>query len=115
MFYNKFFSSFKWKIKGFFPKLFSIISLLIKRLFFLFELFLFLRLLLKFLNANPQTFIVELIYKYSDIIVFPFKSIFNDIYWPQGFLIETTTIAAMIGYAIGIFVIFKILNLFSKD
>jgi hypothetical protein len=96
-------------------KIYSMTFYVIKRLLSLLEIFLFLRLLLKFLSANPQTLIVKLIYEYSDILVSPFNFIFHDIYWPTGYFIETATISAMIGYALAVFIIFFLLRLFSKD
>ncbi len=98
-----------------FSTVYEMIFYVIKRLFFLLEFFLFIRLTLKFLGANPKTPAVELIYQYSDILVSPFNFIFPNIYWPRGYLIETATISAMIGYAIAVFVIVKLLRLFSTD
>ena len=86
-----------------------------KRVFFLLEFFLFLRLLLKYSGANPKTLVVELIYQYSDILVSPFEFIFPNIDWPEGRLIEIAAISAMIGYAILVFIIFQLLRLFSRD
>jgi len=86
---------------------------IIKRLLSLLEIFLFLRLILKFLAANPQALVVNLIYQYSDIIVSPFKFIFPNFYW-RGYFIETTTISAMIGYGLVVFIIFRLLRLFSR-
>ena len=96
-------------------KIYSLIFYITKRLLYLVEIFLFLRLLLKFLSANPQTLVVNLVYEYSDILVSPFNFIFPNIYWPAGYLIETATISAMIGYALAVFVIFRLLRLFSED
>lgn len=96
-------------------KTYEMIFYAIKRLFFLLEFFLFLRLLLKYSGANPKTLVVELIYQYSDILVSPFEFIFPNIYWPEGRLIEIATISAMIGYAILVFIIFQLLRLFSRD
>lgn len=87
----------------------------VKRLLALTEIFLFLRLILKFLGANPQTLVVNLIYEGSDVLVSPFNFIFPNIYWPAGYLIEIATISAMIGYALSVFIIFQILRLFSKE
>lgn len=84
-----------------------------KRLLSLLEIFLFLRLLLKFLDANPQSLVVNLIYQYSDILVSPFNFIFPNFYW-RGYSIETATISAMIGYALAVFIIFRLLRLFSS-
>ncbi|MCX6761103.1 MAG: hypothetical protein NTZ84_03320 [Candidatus Nealsonbacteria bacterium] len=91
------------------------ISSIIKKILGLLELFLFLRLLLKFLGANSQTLVVGQIYKYSGILVYPFDFIFHDIYWPQGHIIEVSSIAAMIGYALAIFILFQLLQTFSED
>lgn len=96
-------------------KIYSIISSLVKKLFFLVEFFLFLRLALKFLGANPETLVVNLIYKYSDIFVSPFNFIFPNIYWPKGYFVEITTISAMIGYALAVFIILQIMRLFFRD
>ncbi len=92
----------------------SAISSLINKLLFLIEVFLFLRLVLKFLGANPEALVVNLIYKYSYILIFPFNLIFSNLYW-RGHLIEVATFSAMIGYAILVFVIFEILKLFYSD
>lgn len=96
------------------PVFYSIIIFTIKRIFILTEFFLFLRLALKFLGANPETLIVELIYKYSAVLVFPFSFIFPNFYW-RVYMIEITTISAMIGYAIVFFVIAQLLKIFSKN
>lgn len=98
-----------------FAIVYSLIISLIRKIFGLLELFLFIRLLLKFLNANPKTLIVNLIYKWSDTLVYPFKNILPNTYWPEGYVIEIPTIAAMIGYAIAVFIIFQLLRLFSKE
>jgi len=85
-----------------------------KKLLFLLEWFLAIRLALKFLNANPLTLVVNFIYKYSDILISPFEFIFSNIYW-RGKLIETATISAMVGYLILVFIFFQLLRLFSRD
>lgn len=96
-------------------EIYLMISYILKRLFFLLEFFLFLRLLLKFLGASPKALVVSLLYEYTDIFVLPFYFIFPNIYWPKDRLIEAATISAMIGYGIAIFIIFQLLRLFSKD
>lgn len=95
--------------------MYLMIFYIVKRLLALTEVFLFLRLLLKFLGASPKALVVDLIYEYSDILVTPFNFIFPNIYWPQGYFIETATISAMIGYAIAVFILFRLLRLFSSD
>ena len=94
--------------------IYSLILSIISKLFWLFELFLFLRLLLKFLGANPETLVVNFIYKYSDIVISPFSLIFRNIYWGSH-LIETSVISAVIGYAIAMFVFFQIIEAFSRN
>lgn len=95
-------------------KIFDLFERVTKRLLWVVELFLFLRLSLKFLGASSEAIVVNLIYKYSDILISPFTSIFKDFYWNER-IIETPTISAMIGYAIFIFVLFRLLRLFSRD
>ena len=95
-------------------KVYSVFLSLLSKFFLFLQFFLFLRLLLKFLGANPETLVVGIIYKYSDILISPFNLIFNDIYlWD--FLIETSTVSAMAGYAMAMFIIIKALRLFGKE
>jgi len=93
---------------------FDAVKRTIQKLFGLVELFLFLRLLLKFLNASSRALVVNFIYSYSEILVSPFSFIFPNIYWPKGHFIETATISAMIGYALIVFVIFQLLKLLKN-
>lgn len=86
----------------------------VKRALFLLEIFLFLRLMLKFFDADPKALVVNLIYKGSDILIWPFKFIFPNIYWNER-LIETSTISAMVGYALVVYIFFQLLKLFSKN
>lgn len=102
-------------VKSFLSKGYFLISYILKRILFLAEFFLFLRLLLKFFSANPQAPVVDFIYRYSDFLVSPFRFIFPDFYWRGTYLIETAAISAMVGYVIITFVIFYLLKLFSQD
>ncbi len=85
-----------------------------KKLLVLLELFLSLRLILKFLNANSVSPIVNFIYKYSNNLIKPFSLIFSDAYW-KDYVIETTTISAMVGYTVLVFVFFYLLDIFLKS
>jgi len=98
-----------------FWKIYSLIESIAEKLLNLLELFLFLRLILKFFGASPKALVVGYIYKWSDIIISPFNFIFPDIPWPKGYLIETATLSAMVGYAILVYVIFRLLRLFSRE
>ncbi len=93
-----------------FDRVISLTSSLLGDLFVLLEFSLFLRMLLKFLNANALTPVVRVIYQYSDIFVNPFKSIFQNVYWPSGHLIEISTLAAILGYAIAFFIVSQFLR-----
>jgi hypothetical protein len=97
-----------------FSVFYSTIIFIIKRLFILTELFMLLRLALKFLGANPETLIVGMIYKYSSILVSPFLFIFPNFYW-KGYMIEIATVSAMVGYGIVFFAIIQLLKIFSKN
>jgi|WetSurMetagenome_2_1015567.scaffolds.fasta_scaffold778046_2 hypothetical protein len=99
---------------GIFIKAYSILISAISKVFWIFELFLFLRFLLKFLNANPLTPVVNAIYLSSDIFVNPFNAIFNQIVW-KNFIIDTVTISAMAGYALVVFVLMGLLKVFERN
>jgi hypothetical protein len=92
----------------------SFILAVIIRVFWFLELFLFLRLLLKFLRASAQALVVNFIYRYSDFLIYPFKFIFRDVYW-RGHLIELATICAMIGYALLLLIIIQIFHLLFRE
>lgn len=96
------------KIGGFFGLIFMFIIGIFKKLFYLLETFLFIRLALKFISANPGALVVDWIYHWSGKIVAPFDYIFHDIILTSGYFIETSTLAAMIGYAILAFIVLKI-------
>ena len=104
----------QYKFMKILTKIYSVIISIIKKLLGLLEIFLFLRLLLKFLGANDDTLIVSKIYQYSSFFVSPFDFIFHDIYW-QGHIIEISSIAAMMGYALAAFILFQLLQTFSED
>jgi len=95
-------------------KIYSIFSSFLFKFFIFLQLFLFLRLLLKFLGANPETPVVSTIYKGSDIFIAPFNMIFDDIYLGN-FLIEISTLCAMIGYAVVMFFIVRLLRLRCRE
>ncbi|MFH1671743.1 MAG: hypothetical protein ABH889_03175 [Candidatus Portnoybacteria bacterium] len=104
----------RFSIERFFNRIFSTVFYIIKRLLGLVEVLLLLRFILKFFAANPNTLIVDLIYKYSSYLVSPFDFIFNNIYF-QGYLIEMDTISAMVGYGIVIIILFWVLKLLLRE
>jgi len=96
------------QISSFFGYITAVIFGFIKKLFYLLEFFLLLRLSLKFFEANPQSLVVDWIYNWSDFLVKPFNLIFEDIILSNGYVLEAATIAAMAGYAILVFIILKL-------
>lgn len=96
------------------PKVYSILVSIVTKVFLLLEFFLFLRLFLEFIGANPKALIVSLIYKYSHVFVSPFDFIFNNLYW-RGHLIEIATLSAMLGYAILVSIILRIIHFFPDE
>ena len=95
-------------------KVYSVFLSLLSKFFIFLQFFLFLRLLLKFLGANPETLVVSILYEYSDALISPFNLIFDDVYvW--GLLVEMSTLSAMAGYAIAMLIIIKIFHLFRKE
>jgi len=85
----------------------------LSKLFLLLQLFLFLRLLLKFLGANPEALAVDIIYRNSAVLISPFNFIFRDFSW-QGRPIEMAAVSAMVGYAVAFFVLIRVLRLFQR-
>ena len=94
-------------------KITSFISRVINRLFVLLELSLIIRLVLKFLGASKSALVVNFIYKYTDFLIKPFEGIFSNFYF-QGKPVEASTLSAIVGYLIILFVISRIINLFGR-
>ena len=88
---------------------------LVKYLIALLEVALTLRLVLKLLVASSYAVIVQLLYKATDWLLYPFKGIFQPVYFSNGGLFDRTAVAAMVGYALAAFILVKLLNLFFKD
>lgn len=97
-----------------FRKICSVTVSILEKLFFLMEGFLFLRFILKFLEASPKALIVKIIFRYSDILVSPFNFIFPNFDF-RGYFVEISVISAIIGYAILAFIVFKVLHSLLGD
>ena len=93
-----------------YDKLFAVL----KRTLAIGEFLLLLRLVLKFAHASPFTVIVDFLYYITDFLVWPFHGIFAD-YIVLERAIDMSTIAAMIGYVLALFILFKLLRLFAKS
>lgn len=86
------------------------LSSIIKYFTILLELLLGIRVVLKFLGANPLADIVRLVYGISDFFASPFKSIFPNIVLSNG-IIDLVAISAMVGYLIAVLIILKLLKI----
>lgn len=85
----------------------------LKRVLALAEFFLLLRLALMFGGASPASFVVWHLYTATDYLVWPFRGIFPDYVWLER-TIDTSTAAAMVGYVLAFFIVFRVLRLFQK-
>ncbi len=81
----------------------------------LFEVLLAIRLVLRFLDANPAAGIVDLVYKLTEVIILPFKGIFANIYLSGGGVLDTVTLSAMIGYPVIAYILVELLQLAARD
>lgn len=81
----------------------------------LFEVLLALRVALRFLAANPQAVIVDLVYKLSDIVIYPFSGIFKNAYLAGGGVVDVVAISAMIGYPILVYIILELVHMAAKE
>ncbi|MEK9194718.1 MAG: hypothetical protein AAB884_02810 [Patescibacteria group bacterium] len=86
----------------------------LKRALVLGEAILFLRLLLRFLGANPETFVVKILYIITSILIWPVNFIFPNFYWSTH-LIDIITVSAMVGYFIAFWIVRGILKLVFRD
>lgn len=81
----------------------------------LFEVLLAVRIILKFLAANPQAVIVDLVYKVSDIVIYPFSGIFKNAYLAGGGMVDVVAISAMVGYPILVYIILELVYMAAKE
>ena len=95
-------------------KIHSIVKHLLERFLILVEFFLTIRLVLRFFNANADTFIVNLIYGFTNILIWPFNFIFPNVSW-QSHYIDVIAITAMVGYIIGFFLILSLLKILWRE
>lgn len=81
----------------------------------IFEVLLAIRLVLRFLGANPSAQIVDLVYKLTEVIILPFKGIFANISLAGGGILDVVAISAMVGYPIIVYLVIEIIHLATKD
>ncbi len=73
------------------------------------------RIVLKFLAANPIAVIVDLVYKVSDIVIYPWSGIFKNAYLTGGGMVDVVAISAMIGYPVLVYIILEVIYLAAKE
>lgn len=94
--------------------MFSILRAFIDMVLGIVELLLASRLLLKFFVVNPRTPFVAWIYGVTAPLVSPFAKIHKD--WRySGFVLDFSTVAALIVYVLAGCMILRILSSFSKN
>jgi len=77
------------------------------------EIFLAVRLVLKFLGASTVAIIVQFFYVLTDIIIVPFQGIFANPHLSNGSVIDLVALATMIGYPIIIYLLIELLHLLT--
>ncbi len=68
------------------------------------EFLLALRFAMKFLSANVSSFVIDYLYRLTDILIWPFNFIFPNLAW-QNHLVDMIAVSAMSGYLIAFFVL----------
>ena len=88
---------------------------LLDRLLYIFlvivEVVLLLRFILKLFAANASAGFVQWVYQTSDSLLAPFRGIFPDQVFKSSFVLDLTTIFAMIIYAVLVMVLLYIVDL----
>jgi hypothetical protein len=95
-------------------KIYLFFNFLIKKLLQLVEFLLVLRFFLKFFNASQQALVVNLIFKLTEIFVYPFNFIFPSFYW-RGFFVESQVLAAILGYLIFAFFLLEVSKIIFQE
>jgi uncharacterized protein YggT (Ycf19 family) len=78
------------------------------------EILFTIRMMLRFLEANPQAIIVELLYRVTDALATPFRGIFPDLVLSNGSVIDLSTLSAMIGYPVIAYLVIVFLELVTR-
>lgn len=95
-------------------KVYSFFEYILKRAITLAGLLIFIRMVLKFFGANPTSFIVEKLYSNTDILLWPFRGIFENIEW-MGHTIDIVSACAIAGYAVLVFLILQLLKVLTRQ
>lgn len=87
----------------------------LKYLLGLAEILLGVRLLLKFLAARSEALVVDALYRVTDLVIVPFRGIFDDLDMGGGSVIDLSALSAMVGYAIGVYLIIELIELLFRS
>lgn len=80
-----------------------------------FESFLALRFLLKLFGANPSNGFVNWVYEMSGVLLEPFRGIFPAKVFENTYVLEFSTLFAMLIYAIAAILLVELLGMFGRD
>ncbi len=87
----------------------------VKKVLIAVEALLLLTVVLRFLDANEETFIVKVLYKASDIVVWPFQRIFPNHILSDGTFLDIVGITSMVGYGLIILILYLVMKAQSKE
>ncbi|MFH1161659.1 MAG: YggT family protein [Candidatus Jorgensenbacteria bacterium] len=79
------------------------------------ELLLGLHVLLRFLGANPETPVVDFLYRMTRVVLSPFRGMFSDVVPWDGAVVDLTALSAMVGYAIAGFLIAAFVEFVARE
>jgi YggT family protein len=92
------------------------ISILVDIVFSIVEFLLLIRIILKFFGANPQTPFVAWVYDTTQPVLAPFIGIFPNQVLRNGFVLELSTLFALLVYGFLAYLISEIINMIEfKD
>src|SRR3989344_1162187 len=99
----------------YFTRLLIFFENLIHKAILLLELALFVRFLLKILGANPEALFVTTWYRFTEPFVAPFLRAFPGVIWFDRFVLDTSTIFAMVVYLLAMHILLMLLRFFFRS
>jgi len=95
-------------------KIYTFLEYVLKRAMALVGMLVFIRIVLKFFDANPASYVVEKLYANTDLLLWPFQGIFNNMEW-EGHMIDIVGACAIAGYVILVFLVLQLLKILTRQ
>ena len=73
-----------------------------------------LRFLFRLFGANPKSSFVNWLYTTTEPLIEPFEHIFPSLTWEEGFVLEFTTLIALVIYVFSGYIFLEVLNTFER-